>query len=261
MIRAEQIKKALQDVKKALAEGDAASIVSVLAMTPKRPTREETANAIAGLLSQVKEGEGEVEEQDGSPQACLYHLMHASLVRYEQIEERLGAPAFRLWLREPGGRSGQVVLLEQSGQLLWLFEALVSAAEGSWTGKPTGYSSPTNAFLSVAQAQSIRDLLTIHRSMARGVLRGLAFEKYREVVGEKRKKGVAFPYTGSGQVHLEEEVLPPEDGKQKCRVWRLDEKGKRTTFELFVKEGDEWKWLPDPKCIWYPAKTEDDPKE
>ena len=62
---------------------------------------------------------------------------------------------------------------------------------------------------------------------------------------------------------IEEEMTPPSATLEptKCKVWDLTdarkrEDRKRVDFETFVKEGNEWKWLPKPKYFWYPTKTE-----
>lgn len=252
----EVITQAFQRIENALVDGDRASIEHILARTPKKPTREETASAIVGLLSEMKQAGVGLEGLEGTPHACLYHLMKASLVRYEETERRFDLPAFTLWLKEPGGRTGQIVLVEQNGELLLLFEALVSTSIRSWTSNAYDYSSPTNAFCSLLQAQSIRDVFAIHGSISQHILRGAHFEMYRDFINEKRRAGATLPYGVSACHRVEEEMLPQEDGEQRSRVWRLDQSGKRTTFELFVKEGDEWKWVLDEKSIWYPANPD-----
>ncbi len=52
---------------------------------------------------------------------------------------------------------------------------------------------------------------------------------------------------------LEEELLRGEDRELKARVWHIDpETKKRINAEVFVKDGEEWKWVPDKGSIWHP---------
>lgn len=138
------------------------------------------------------------------------------------------------------------------------------------------YKTPTDAFCTIEQAQFLRLETEVCRGLA-SVARGeMGVEKCDQTLRERLSK---LSKTAADDVWinsaltacegcLEEEMFTEKDGSQRCRVWETEKdtgsKRVRRRYELFIKEGNEWKWLPDSKSFWNigaweatPAKKQD----
>jgi len=262
-------RQAFSTLRNALVQNVKLEVEHLLAEIPKATTKEEIATMYLDAFQQFQQG---TRIEEVTRFADWFILLRDGEVDWVEMFSGTYSPEWnatnlaRVWLMSKDRKlRGFIDFIEQKGQWKWLPPIDPDAP----TAPAYSYdiTTPTKAFATLKRAQDpgydgMPDLHGIHYALENSLKSSLPALKYREVIGGRKGKAKwTRPDFSYGADRLEEEMPPLEDGKQKCRVWRLDEKGKRTTFELFVKEGDEWKWLPDPKCIWYPAKTEADPKE
>jgi len=132
--------------------------------------------------------------------------------------------------------------------------------------------SPSSAYLGARQAFRFGLVDEICKCLASSARGGLSVENCVAVLKDRLSKLSEDSqediwhqpkFYAVAKEYIEEELLNPDEhgGMAICRVWHLENERagtpmKRQQFELFVKEGDEWKWLPDPKSFWNPTKSE-----
>lgn len=177
-------------------------------------------------------------------------------------------PRARVWMELRDMKINETYQLEymrgyhtfqkEEDQWKWL-----SMASG-FNMKEYDFSTPTKAYRSIGGAMfssNLRrqsDILAIYGAIASHLKEGVTFEEYQTLIKRRRKsKFQQFP-PYFHQDKLEEEMLPTEIGEDKAKVWSVTREGRRASFELFIKEGSEWKWLPRSEYIWYPSKVKDD---
>ena len=131
---------------------------------------------------------------------------------------------------------------------------------------------PGGAYLTVSVALRLKLLSELCEAYSISVMGGLSAKELERILKNrlsrlpKADQETAFEsmcMTGS-EDRLDVEMLPPEAGRDvvKANVWRTDRPlgvktgGTRVSFETFVLEGKEWKWLPKSNCFWYPTKVE-----
>jgi hypothetical protein len=190
------------------------------------------------------------------------------IIRVEPLETVI----CRVWLKwEEGRRIGCVYFGKQGDQWKWL--GVAEDRPLTFKTYPFyDYQTPVKSYESLKQAVNIEDTLGIYTILCSELKSKITFDDYDTLV-KKRKKEKNSKYSSpnlpdvegrdpdffNANRDLEVEILEPEAGTQKCKVWLLDKDKKRVGFELFVKEivlgGEEWKWVPDSKCIWYPKKN------
>lgn len=152
------------------------------------------------------------------------------------------------------------------------------APEGDWRWSPNLYSqdinyrdsfaTPSDAFRTVGQAQFLRLEVEVCRGLASAVRGGPTVDQCAQTMRERLAKLSKTevddvwinPALTACVDCLEEEYFTEKDGRQMCRVWELrrDAHGKSTRhrYQLFVKEEEEWRWLPDSKSFWYMGKPQ-----
>ena len=133
------------------------------------------------------------------------------------------------------------------------------------------FSTPANTYLALAQSlryKLVREVVTTCATSVKGGLsdkewQGILEERLSRMKKREREETWNTPELSGLRDAIEEEMTPPSATLEptKCKVWDLTdarkrEDRKRVDFETFVKEGNEWKWLPKPKYFWYPTKTE-----
>lgn len=253
---------AFQSLQEALEEMDASAIERILGDIPEfEKIRRRIAENYIEAIQKIKSG-----EKIGRGEPWFLLLWKGNLVRVEQLdvknfEEEAREGICRVWLSWPEGRKmGYACFVKQNGQWKWLpvfeFPPVYDAYD---------FSTPTKSLLSVRRAQNIfcdeavageSDVLSMYKAIASDLKSAISFEEYDKLVKARKRQGGWTPlYISSSADHLEEEIVEIETGEFRCKVWKLDKEGKRVGFELFVKEGSEWKWLPDQKYIWFPAKV------
>lgn len=252
-------------LQRCLKEHDSVLLQRIMADAPQVDDKGRWATHLLAML----DAEKQMKKAGRKSEGYISLLAGGRTVRVTEVDvakaEAWAAGGIRvLWLKAEDGKArGFTSFVSQNDEWRW-YPAFDPEALPVYA---YDLSSPKAVFLSLAGASehpgaTQGDMDAIREAIATSLKRNDLVAEYEKTVAKRKPKVVwTRPDFSFSEDRLEEEMLPPEDGKQKCRVWRLDEKGKRTTSELFVKEGDEWKWLPDRKCIWYPAKTEDDPKE
>jgi hypothetical protein len=166
-----------------------------------------------------------------------------------------GAPELaRVWWRSGSTKQrGYLLFGLQEGK--WKLSPNDESTETKWPDYD--FSSPIAAFQSLQRAMRFDewDTLGIYDALASDLKKGVSFEAYDRQVKEmlKRKQG-EHPELRYEPDRLHVQELPVENGKSKCKIWKLSKEKKQESFEVFVKEGNEWKWIPDPKYVWYPKK-------
>jgi hypothetical protein len=223
----------------------------------KKEDKRKFAERLAKELQELQELGGEYP---------YFNLIKQGRVVHVETIDRLAwgrYPGVIEWIRwTEGKKRGYAGFLKQDGEWKWF-------PCGGDVSPPVfddyDFSIPINAFLSIKRAENppgwesgVSDTMGIYEGISSDVKVGVSFEGYEKVVKE-RKDNIKWerPNLGYDVDHLEIEMLEPEAGVQKCKVWKLDKDKKRGGFELFIKEivlgGEEWKWIPDSKCIWYPG--------
>lgn len=257
--------RTLKLLQRGLKDADSVLLQRLMADAPQVDDKGRWATHLLAMLNT----ETEMKEAGMISQGYISLLAEGRIVRVTEADvtkaEAWATDGIRvLWLKSEDGKvRGFTSFVRQNDEWRW-YPAFDPEALPVYA---FDLSSPKAVFLSLAGASKHpsaiqSDIDAFYEAIATSLKRSDLVAKYEMRVA-RRKPEVAWirPNFFYNEDHLQEEMLPQKDDKQKCRVWRLDEKGERTTFELFVKEGDEWKWLPDPKCIWHPAQTEDDPKK
>jgi hypothetical protein len=149
--------------------------------------------------------------------------------------------------------------------------------EQSWRWFPDPYNSdrpiqdlstPRNAYLFVEQCTNLRVLDDLCVAYATEVKGGLADKEWIRILNDRLSRlrpdeiqgAWDQPQMTSLRKNIEEEMQPVQAGstREKCKVWRLRHGTReRLFFETFVKERDQWKWLPKPDYWFlYPSKIE-----
>ena len=143
-----------------------------------------------------------------------------------------------------------------------------------WCPDPNGSNYPIydattakHVYLALVQSLRLRLVEQLCEFFATSVRGGLSVKECVRILAGRlsqlpekaqRSKWTNPAFRGSGEQEIEEEMLP-RDGSSRvlCRVWRVSVKDrKRIDHELFIKEGNEWKWLPKPESFWNPTKAE-----
>lgn len=256
-------------LRKGLVDNAKPDLERLLAEIPKATTKEEIA---AGYLRGFGDFQRGIRIEGIERFADWFILLRDGDPEWVEIFSGTYSPDWnatnlaRVWLMSEDGKlRGSVDFIKQKGQWKWVPPLNMDAPTAP--AYRYDFSTPSKAFATLKRAQdpgydNIPDSQGIHHALESSLKSSFPAVEYREIFGARKGK-VKWkrPDFSYREDDLEEEMLQPENGKQKCKVWRLDDKGKRTTFELFVKEGDEWKWIPDPKYIWYPAKPEPEDKK
>jgi hypothetical protein len=226
-----------------------------------------------GCLKWSREFE-KMKEKPDMPEICVksdrwFQLLREGQPSFAQVlfvaapGDRVRGKAYgycRVWLVSPGKRiRGFADFLKQDGDWKWLPWPDPNVAPPTYW---RDLSTPSNAFVSLCRAfdlarDRVPDVWAIYESIDSDLKRGVSLEQYEELVrtraGDIRK---AKPADFTHYKHLEEGILTTEGGKQRCKVWRLDEARERIEYmegELFAKEGNDWKWVPAAGSVWNPA--------
>jgi len=126
---------------------------------------------------------------------------------------------------------------------------------------------PLHAYRAVGQTLRYHLLDELCSSLATSVCGGLSVKECERLLRERlanmpesqRHHIWEDPYFETARENLEEEMLAVDQlsSWKRCKVWNLGGIPKqRHDGELFIQEGDEWKWLPRPDSFWYPTKIE-----
>lgn len=244
--------RAFGSLQNALCAADVSAIQHILADIPGE--KDNNYSMALGIINELKK-----KEKD----SYLLLLCRGTVLRVEKMDGlSWGCPRSTVWIRWVESKiMGAVGFVEQEGNWRW-FPMLYHAAYEDYD-----LSTPTAAFLSLRRARHsgnsamytpIGDTFGIYNCIASDLKGAMSFEDYDKLVkGRRVGNGWISPSLSYDTDHLEEEMLEPErkTGRSQCKIWKLDKKGKRVGFDLFVKEGEDWKWLPDPKYIWFPAKV------
>jgi hypothetical protein len=182
-------------------------------------------------------------------------LEHAQIIRVELIPAREGwnTDIAQVWWRWPAQRlMGRLMFGRVNGE--WKFTGIDEGGDTYWPSYD--FSTPLDAFQSLRRAtrREAQDTLGVYDALASEIRGSASFSDYesRIKISKKAKGEWVEPDFRYDPTQLEVETLRTQGNKQQARVWKLDREGKRAGFELFVKQGTEWKWIPDPKAIWHP---------
>ncbi|MBI5394281.1 MAG: hypothetical protein HZA91_03195 [Verrucomicrobia bacterium] len=185
----------------------------------------------------------------------------------------------RIGILEKRGRVEHRILLFRWNQGKIFREAEFVREKGgrSWRLMPDPYASeyafcdlstPSNAYLFVEQSTSLKVLDDLCAAYATSVKGGLSDKEWVRILSDRlsrlqpeRIQGAwEQPQMTSAREDLDVEMQPVQAGgsELKCTVWRLRYDTRKRLFpETFVKEGDQWKWLPKPEYFFlYPNKIE-----
>jgi hypothetical protein len=190
------------------------------------------------------------------------YFQEAKFLR-EEVSRKVDGGALRVFLLKwPTGkvvRKESFVYFEKDGFWRWVLDPYLSQD----TPCLDSYATPTDAFRAIGQAQFLRLETEVCRGLAMVARGGMDLNKCAEVFRSRMTKSLSPLEVNSMLTActdcLEEEMFTEKDGSRRCRVWETekDATGKRVRrhSELFIKEDNEWKWLPDPKSIWYLAPS------
>ena len=133
-------------------------------------------------------------------------------------------------------------------------------------------STPKNAYLAVSLALRLGVVSEVCNAYSTTVCGGLGVKELERILNDRlsalSKNGRIQAWEqlrmAGSEDELEIEMLPPGAGRGsvKAKVWRVGSPlgakvgGPKLSFETFIQEGNEWKWLPKPNCFWYPTKAE-----
>lgn len=231
-------KVSFQSLQKAVSKTDLAAIELILADIPGATPKHQIAPNVIKMY------------KDNIP------LEKFILIGTEEGEGlSFGCPRAWIWVKWPEGKiRGCLNFIKQDAE--WrLFIPVFGFIEYD-------LSTPKRAFLSILGAQSpahedvtVSDVQGMYEVLASDLKDVITSDEYKKLVKmRKKQRRWILPDFSYDTDHLEEEMLEPENEKAHCKVWKLDKQGKHVGFEIFIKEGEEWKWIPDPKYIWFPTK-------
>lgn len=185
-------------------------------------------------------------------------ISDGEIIRVEPLKVSPGsefAGYCKVWLKwEAGKRLGSELFVKEDNEWKW---APRSGDEPRITHPFYDKQTPIQAFLSLKQAMDLKDNLAFYNALADNLRIQVSFEDYEGFINKKRKEHAGEVPSFSYNVDdLEEEMLEAKDKKPHSKVWKLKKENKKDSrrigFELFIKEGEEWKWIPKKEYIWYP---------
>jgi hypothetical protein len=95
----------------------------------------------------------------------------------------------------------------------------------------------------------------VYHGLAKQIVQTNSLESYEVAL---RKQTNDLGVKAVHNLNYEPTRIVPEYGRDEqkgeiCRVWKLDYRKQRVGSEMFIKESNEWKWLPDDRAFWNPA--------